>query len=318
MMREDILSPLSEAVESVLGTLPAALSPLKAETLEHAGGNRRALLVALLGRFFAVDREETMKTAAAVETVHLATLVHDDIIDGARSRRGGPALARSRGLGCALLLGDLLFIKGIAAVNSLRRRTLTARILETGAAICAGELLEDESRPEFPPGAHRCLRIARLKTASLFVFAAAAPGILGGRDRRTIAALECLGLNLGLAYQIADDCLDLAPPGFHLGKDRLADLRNGTSNLALALAAGEPRLRKRIAEARGGARARLEKIGEAVRSGGAVSRAADWGLRFIARAGTAADRIGLRRRRSGFEEYLEDSARRLRTCGSWS
>ncbi|MCX6358000.1 MAG: polyprenyl synthetase family protein, partial [Candidatus Aureabacteria bacterium] len=135
----------------------------------RAGGGkfRRGTLALIVGGIAGAPGDATAVVAAAAEAVHLATLIHDDILDGAARRRARPSLHRVFGTGPALLYGDLLFVRAVAAVHALGNTALTACLLHAVQALCRGEMLESRAKGGFPWSEAAYLRIARLKTASL-------------------------------------------------------------------------------------------------------------------------------------------------------
>lgn len=306
------LGALESRISGLLGKLPASLGFLKKHVLLSPGKRRRGILFFMLAREFGVPREKMLTVAAALEIVHLSTLIHDDILDGAFFRRNSPALHRVCGTAPALLFGDLLLIRGIGAVTGLDRPELTALLLETGEALCAGAILEERARGGFPWGERLYFRIADGKTASLFSFACRAPGLLGGLPPERLKVLSRLGRDLGRAYQIADDCLDFVPGS---GKEPLSDLKNRLPNLALILAGRE---RSVFARLQGVLRAppgktSLEEAARLVRRGGgleAASRRAVYYLRSSLRLAAALPPGG---GGDQLRDYLRESLSRLRS-----
>ncbi|MFH1037189.1 MAG: polyprenyl synthetase family protein [PVC group bacterium] len=251
------------------------LGRISRQALKNGGKKRRGRLIVILGRLFGVPRGSVIGTAVAVEIVHLATLIHDDVIDGARRRRSRPALQHVQGVAPALLYGDLLFSRGVSFVNRLGNRDLTDLLLETVHSLCSGEILENRLSRKFPWTERDYLQVASLKTASLFRYCCQAPGILAGLPQRRRRILERFGGRLGISCQIADDCLDFAPPREGAEKDRLADLKNGVPSLPLVLAGKNPALRKelRAAVGKGAGTLRLKRLAAMIRRGGFVGQA---------------------------------------------
>lgn len=276
------------------GRVPRFAARLAADAAGRHGKKRRGTLLLMLGRLFSAPRREAAVCAAAVETVHLATLIHDDILDGATLRRGHPALHRAHGAVPALLYGDVLFTRGFASVSALGRAALTDLLLETASSLCLGEILESRQRGRFPWSGRDYFRIASLKTAPLFAFCCVAPGILADFGEDRLARLRRLGRCLGLACQIADDCLDYLPPGAPREKDALLDLRNGVPNYPLLYAARDPRVRAAVRAlcASPPTPARLERLGGLVRRSGAIRHAAGKAARYLREAGDELRVIG--------------------------
>ncbi len=263
------------------------LEPFRRRVPADGGKRRRGELMLLLGQYFDNPRSRLIRAAAAVEVIHLATLVHDDVVDGAARRRDRPTLDRVQGTAPALLYGDLLFARGIAAVNRLRSAELTDLLLVTVSEICAGEILETRERGSFAWEEETYLEIIRLKTASLFEYCCLAPAILAGFSPERLRVLKRLGRNLGMAYQIADDCLDFAPGPSGPGKDPLADLRNGVPNLPLLYAARDRRIGEVLVQT-GLTTARVKKISRLVREGGFLQKAREKGEEYGKKARRAA------------------------------
>ncbi len=284
------LSALDRKIAAALRPPHPFLEPFSRRVPADGGKRRRGELILILGRLFGVPRARVVPAAAAVEIIHLASLIHDDVVDGAELRRDLPTLDRLQGAAPALLYGDLLFSRGIAMVNRLRVPELTDLLLATVAEICAGEILETRERGSFSRDEETYLEIIRLKTASLFEYCCRAPAILAGFPPERTRVLKRLGRDLGLAYQIADDCLDFAPGPDRSGKKPLADLRNGVPNLVLVYAARDPRIAGELA--RGSPPpARLEKISRLVREGGCLEEARRRGEEFAERSRRAAREV---------------------------
>jgi len=247
MKTADISADLKKVdleISSILHPPAPFLSGISRQVPRDGGKKRRARLIIILGRLLGAPPRDLTGTAAAVEVIHLATLIHDDVIDSAGRRRSRPTLQREQGAAPAILYGDILFSRGIARVNRIDNRALTDLILETVGALCAGEILENQLARKFPWTEKDYLEVARLKTGSLFEYSCRAPAILAGLTKRRLNILARFGRNLGLSYQAFDDCLDFMPGGNKVGKDRLADLKNGVPSLPLIIAARDGVLRE--------------------------------------------------------------------------
>ena len=184
------LCRVMKEISSLLNPSPLFLKGLRRHVLHAAGKQQRSRLLLILGHLCGVSRRPLITAAAAVEAVHLATLIHDDILDGATRRRSKDTLHLSHGISSALLYGDLVFTRGVSAVNSLGNKQLTDLLLSTVRALCMGEILEAREAGRFPWNERIYRRIAGLKTAALFQFACEAPGILAGYGRGRLAMLS--------------------------------------------------------------------------------------------------------------------------------
>jgi geranylgeranyl pyrophosphate synthase len=231
------LSSVEGRLRATVAATPGAVSRAGGETL-HAGGKRlRPTLVYLSSPIAARATSAVEIAAAAVELVHMATLVHDDVLDEAPLRRGHPTAWSTHGEAVAVATGDYLFARAFAELAALGD-PVAIRILSTTACeLALGEMLQARQArdPEVAP--EDVLERCRLKTGRLFAAACALGGRLGGLDPDGCAALERFGESLGLAFQLADDVLDCAGDPTRTGKALGTDLRDGTTSLPLLLAA---------------------------------------------------------------------------------
>jgi geranylgeranyl pyrophosphate synthase len=204
-----------------------ALAADAATTLEAGGKRLRPLLVLLCAGEEA--GEEAVRAASAIELVHMATLVHDDVLDAAPLRRGRPTIAATSGRSRATAAGDLLFSRAfalLAAAGDLRSIELLSA---ASVALARGELMQRHDAFDTSIAESRYLERCRLKTATLFECAC-----LLGRDEE---GLGKFGASIGLAFQLLDDVLDISGPPERTGKARGTDLLDGTVTLPLILAA---------------------------------------------------------------------------------
>jgi geranylgeranyl pyrophosphate synthase len=231
------LSRLLHSAETRLGQIVESYGPELARFasgLLAAGGKRlRPLLVFLCAGTY---RRELVSAAVSVELLHMATLVHDDVLDGAAMRRGRPTVFAAGGRRAATATGDLLFSRAFAELASTGDAEAVRALSQASSALARGELMQraDAWAEEITP--ERYLERCRLKTASLFEAACRLGALFGGLTRDTVAALGRFGARIGMAFQIFDDVLDVSGPTERTGKPRGADLLDGTVNLPLILA----------------------------------------------------------------------------------
>ena len=225
------LEELSEVEERLQASLTSEV-PIVNELgsyLSQSGGKRLRPALAIL--FYKLlggqgDHETLIEMATVLELIHLATLVHDDVIDESVERRGRPALWTVRGNRIAVLQGDFIFSRVFAILNRQRAR-LRFLITDTVEEILEGELLQEELRWRIPTEAEY-FEVIRRKTAAL-ISAACTVGALIGAPRiseEQSQQVRQAGLKLGIAYQMADDLLDIFGDG-HLGKPRWKDRDEG-------------------------------------------------------------------------------------------
>jgi geranylgeranyl pyrophosphate synthase len=209
-----------------------------------AGGKRlRPLLVVLAaesagGPGEAPECEQNlMRAAVAVELVHSATLVHDDLIDGAELRRGRPTVAAGAGRAAAIATGDLLFSRAFAELARNGDPEQLRALSDASSSLAAGELLQREDAYAPNVAVERYLERCRLKTAALFEAACRLGALVAVRGTTALAAaLGEFAEQIGLAFQLLDDVLDVSGPAERTGKARGTDLLDGTVTLPLILA----------------------------------------------------------------------------------
>jgi len=224
----------------------------------------------------------------AVELLHMATLVHDDVLDRADLRRGRPTVVAEGGRAAATATGDLLFSRAFAELSSTGSAEAVRALSAASSALVRGELMQRADAWSDAVTPERYLERCELKTASLFE-AACRLGALFSGDAAPAAALGRFGARIGLAFQILDDVLDVEGPTERTGKPRGADLLDGTITLPLILARGrEPSLRAADLRA-----ADAEVLCERIASTGALQDAREQALGYVAEAKEALDGVDL-------------------------
>ncbi len=218
---------------------PVPLIPALAEYLIEAGGKRlRPLLTVAAARLCGGSGDEAVKLAAAVEFIHTATLLHDDVVDGSQLRRGRVAAHLIWGGASSVLVGDFLFARAfelMVETGSLRALDILAR---ASRVIAEGEVMQLTRAHDLNLTQDLYLRIIEAKTAALFAAAAQAGAVVAGAPAARVTALYDYGLKLGLAFQLVDDALDYGGMSETLGKNAGDDFREGKATLPLLLAIG--------------------------------------------------------------------------------
>ncbi len=212
------------------------LNTASAYVLKSPGKRLRTALTLLSGKLLSYRFEKLLPMSVAFEMVHLATLVHDDIIDHATTRRGLPTVNARYGSSVAILLGDYLFAKTAGLIADVEDFRIDRLFSETVASVCEGTILELLSARQVDISVERYIdRISR-KTACLMAACCKGGATLGGGTDAQIALLEQYGLNLGIAFQIIDDVLDYVGAEEVIGKPAGNDLRQGLVTLPLIYA----------------------------------------------------------------------------------
>jgi geranylgeranyl pyrophosphate synthase len=226
---------LLRRVEERLAALAAghgtALAEHASATIAAGGKRLRPLLVFLAAGDD--DGDGLVRAATAVELVHSATLVHDDVLDGAALRRGVPTVVASGGRGAATATGDLLFARAFAELVQNASADQIRVLSDASCALAEGELLQRADAWDAAVPVERYLRRCELKTARLFEAACRLGALQGGGDADGLGAF---GRRIGLAFQLLDDVLDVSGPASRTGKHRGTDLLDGTVTLPYILA----------------------------------------------------------------------------------
>lgn len=229
-------------VEARLAELSSGHGPVLAEhageTIAAGGKRLRPLLVLLAAGPAAAEAPELVAAATAVELVHSATLVHDDVLDGAQLRRGLPTVWAQGGRALAVATGDLLFSRAFSELAATGSLAAVRALSRAGSALAEGELLQREDAWNADVAVARYLYRCELKTARLFEAACELGALAAAAPAATVSSLGAFGRGIGLAFQLLDDVLDVAAPSSSTGKQRGADLLDGTVTLPLILARG--------------------------------------------------------------------------------
>lgn len=199
--------------------------------LLSAGGKRvRPSITILAGKCLNADFQRLLNMAAAIELLHTATLVHDDLIDGSLLRRGLPTLNSQWSAGATVLTGDFLFASAAKLASETRSNEIMKMFSETLCTIVNGEVSQ-LFVPRCKPGIDEYYKRIYAKTASLFETSAASAGIISDASPQIIHSLSTFGRELGMAFQIADDILDFTGDSAVLGKPIGSDLHQGLITL---------------------------------------------------------------------------------------
>jgi octaprenyl-diphosphate synthase len=222
-----------------------------AEHIVSAGGKRlRPMLVALAGRACGPVTHEHHQLAAIIEFIHTSTLLHDDVVDESDLRRGRRTANALWGNAPSVLVGDFLYSRSFQLMVELERMAVMKILADTTNRIAEGEVLQllHVHNPDTDEAAY--LRVIERKTAVLFAAGTQLGALASGADETTQRKLYSFGMNLGYAFQIADDVLDYAADAADLGKNLGDDLAEGKATLPLihAIAHSDDATRMRLRE----------------------------------------------------------------------
>jgi geranylgeranyl pyrophosphate synthase len=295
-----------EGVEGLLagveGRAPGALLEPALGALTSGGKRLRPLLLVLCAEMGDPDRGDLLRAATAIEVLHTATLIHDDIVDKAESRRGMPTTVARYGREIAVATGDYLFAEAFSELAEIGDPRLVRAFSEAVEGLAAGEL-EQYRANGATVEVEAYLEHIKKKTAGLFKAACVAGGTLGGLSLEQIDTLATYGQALGIAFQMSDDIMDLVGKPGLMGKGIGTDLAEGTVTLPVifALREGDAQTIRRVLAAPRPSPELLEAGIEAVLATDAVAKTEDW-----ARGEVEAALDGLELLPSGPErEFLE-------------
>ena len=247
-----------KAVESQIREQVTAFDPAVVPYIDYicntSGKRIRPTLSILAGGATGGVSEHHLRIGVILELIHMSTLVHDDIIDGAETRRQVPTANAKWGNGMAVLLGDALFSHSLLLATEFEDIDVCRKVGLASRQVCEGEVLQTQRRFDLTLTKKDYFHIIELKTGALFAAATGIPAALSGTSREIEQKLYDYGMKLGTAYQIYDDCLDLVGSEDEVGKTLRTDLEKGKLTLPLLnlLEKADPKqrelLNKRIIE----------------------------------------------------------------------
>jgi octaprenyl-diphosphate synthase len=233
---ELVRSELEQAEAAILAqaaNFEPGIEGYVAYVLRSSGKRIRPALALLTGGATGGITEEHRKLGVILELVHVASLVHDDIMDGADLRRQMPTAVAKWGASLSVLLGDVLFAYALELAADYDDATISRAIARASRDVCAGEILQTQRRYDLNLSVGDYLRSIEMKTAALFAAATELAARISGCTPEVCAAVKSYGLRLGTAYQIYDDCLDLVGDEQAAGKTLRTDLAKGKLTLPL-------------------------------------------------------------------------------------
>ncbi|MCL2100832.1 MAG: polyprenyl synthetase family protein [Fibromonadales bacterium] len=235
---QPVLDLSSEMMREVALNSPAGLRGRITQTVERPGKRLRSILLFLLAKSKnneINDLSRVAKVAVSIEMLHLASLVHDDIIDGSEFRRGLNSIHSSFGNKIAVLAGDYILAQSMIFVLEEKDHRILQALAYSASSLAAGAILEIDLTGNMNISFEEYMQIIEGKTASLLVTCAKCGAILANYDDKMVEDCGKLGLHFGIAFQIIDDILDYGIGAESLGKKKFEDLQNGLITLPLIL-----------------------------------------------------------------------------------
>lgn len=227
------LYSVEERIRQQARAFDPAVEGYVAYAVESHGKRLRPALALLAGGATGNICPSHFDLAVILELIHAATLVHDDILDGADKRRGQPTANAKWGNAISVLLGDCLFAHALKLSTSFPNGEISRRIAHAASEVCSGEIIQTQRRFDLKLSVPDYYKIIEMKTAALFAAACELGALINEAAPEVIDALRIFGLQLGTAYQIYDDVLDLAGDEAKAGKTLGSDLRKGKLTLPI-------------------------------------------------------------------------------------
>jgi octaprenyl-diphosphate synthase len=234
-----LVQPHLEQVEKRIAQQAASFDPAIEGYVVYAVGSRgkrlRPLLALLAAGASGRINSDHVDLAVIVELIHLATLVHDDVMDEAVRRRAQPTANARWGNSLSVLLGDCLFAHALTLSTNFENADIGRTIARTATTVCSGEMIQTQRRFDLNLTVSDYLRIVEMKTGSLFSAAAELAALISEAAPNVIETFKNFGVQVGTAYQIYDDCIDLAGNESVTGKTLGTDLRKGKFTLPVLI-----------------------------------------------------------------------------------
>jgi geranylgeranyl pyrophosphate synthase len=274
-----LLAQTETLLEEIASGHGEALAEHAASTRGARGKRLRPVLVFVCAG--SAESVSLVRAGAAVELLHMATLVHDDVLDRAPMRRGRPTVFWTAGRDAATATGDFLFSRAFAQLAATENVSAVRALSDASSSLARGELMQRDDAFALDVTEARYFERCTLKTGKLFEAACRLGAVLGDPGEDAADALGRFGDRIGLAFQVFDDVLDLSGPPDQTGKSRGTDLLDGTVTLPIIYARNED---ASLREERPRSAAEAEALCDRIAATGALERARERALGFVAEA----------------------------------
>ena len=228
-----------DQVEAGISQQAAAFDPAIEGYVAYAIGGQgkrlRPMVALLTGGATGGITPAHVDLAVILELIHVATLVHDDIMDEAERRRGQPTVNARWGNALSVLLGDCLFAQALNLSTNFNKAEISRSIAQAARDVCSGEIIQTQRRFDLHLGIDEYRRIVEMKTGSLFAAAGELGALINEMEPGVVQSMQSYGMKIGAAYQIYDDCLDIAGNESVIGKTLGTDLRKGKLTLPVLM-----------------------------------------------------------------------------------
>lgn len=305
-MKFNFLYPsIQKDIDEVENELKLAVSDADAETISEAalhlltaGGKRiRPMFVCLTARLGEKYEPVLSRSAAtSIELIHMASIVHDDVVDDASLRRGRPTIKSMWGNHIAMYTGDFLFAKSLEYMTRVKIEKAHLLLSQVTVELAVGEIEQIKDKYNFEQSVRSYLRRIKRKTALLIAASCGLGGIIADLPEKLDDKLYLFGYYVGMAFQITDDVLDFSQDEKKLGKPAGEDLSQGNVTLPVFFAMQDPLLCKRIERVtETTSKEEIEHLVEAIRSSGAIEKSEQVATDYLNKAARILDEFGNRK-----------------------
>ncbi|HZG73905.1 MAG TPA: heptaprenyl diphosphate synthase component II [Chondromyces sp.] len=278
-----------DIIEKELEEAISANSPVLREAsfqLLHAGGKRiRPVFVLLSGKFGDYQINQIKNVAVALELIHMASLVHDDVVDDANMRRGRPTIKSEWDNRTAMYTGDYLLARALEYITKIENYEAHRILSNTMVELCLGEIVQIKDKYRFDQNLRDYLRRIKRKTALLIAVSCQLGGIAANVPEDVHRKLYKFGYNVGMAFQITDDILDFTATEAELGKPAGSDLLQGNITLPVLYAMENSSLREKIEQVNEhSSKAEMKELIDELKRSGAIEKAQALSQKYLDRA----------------------------------
>ncbi|MDQ0271081.1 heptaprenyl diphosphate synthase component II [Cytobacillus purgationiresistens] len=302
-------------IEKALEETIQAESPLLQKASLHllqAGGKRlRPVFVLLAGKFGHYDIKNIKNVAVSLELIHMASLVHDDVIDDARLRRGELTIKAKWDNRIAMYTGDFIFARALEVLSKIEKPTAHQILANTLVELCLGEIEQIKDKFNYDQSSRTYFRRIKRKTAILIAASCQLGAIAADVDEEIHNKLYKIGYNIGMSYQIIDDVLDFMGTEKELGKPAGGDLQQGNITLPVLFAMENKAFRERIIQVNEQtSKQDLEEVLSVIKSSGGIERSLQVSDRYLQKALSLIEELPQNRAKNTFRDIAKSIGNR--------
>ncbi|MDQ0337657.1 heptaprenyl diphosphate synthase [Caldalkalibacillus uzonensis] len=282
-LKDDITAIEQELYRSIDSNY-ALISETSSHLLKAGGKRIRPVFVLLGGKSGAYDIERLKHVAVALELIHMATLVHDDVIDNAETRRGKPTVKAKWDNRVAMYTGDFILAQALARVTHLANPRVHQILSKAMVDMCVGEIEQIQALYQWNQSLKTYFMRIKRKTALLIAVSCQLGGLVCDAPERVVHALYRYGYYVGMAFQITDDILDFTGSEQQLGKPAGSDLRQGNITLPVLASFKDPAIREKIISEFKSGTPDMPKIINLIKQSGGIAVAKTIAQRYLEKA----------------------------------